>query len=102
MYLKNMKKEQFKNGQPCTIDGAACCYLDLIWQEKNNCTYNNRRECPDNVMIHPIHRSNICRELESIGAFAMNKGKITHIFGIQVIWTYDIGKDEIICTYNSK
>lgn len=97
-----MKKKQFENGQPCTIDGVTCRYSDLIWQERNTCAYNERGRYPDNVMIHPAHKNNVYGEAESITAYTTYRGRMTHYFGMKVIWTDDIGEDEVICTYNGR
>lgn len=97
-----MKKQHFKNGLPCNTNGDTCHYSEIIWQERNICAYNERGRYPDNVMIHPAHKNNIYSETESMGAYTMNRGKMTHYFGMKVIWTDDIEEDEIICTYNGR
>lgn len=54
----------------------------------------NNREKPDYIMIHPINKEII--EKEEIILSNINK-----IFGIKIIWTESIEKDEIICTFDA-
>jgi len=76
--------------------------LQRIWKTRNECAYNQRGDYPDNVMIHPKHKSAIYTEAHHTAAFEGSFGQLTHCFGMLVVWTDVIKEDDVICTYNGR
>lgn len=77
-------------------------YSDLIWRQRQKCIYHECGRLPDNVMIHPKHKDAIYDEVVNSCSITTNKGKLTHFFGMLVVWTDHIGDDDVICTYNGR
>jgi hypothetical protein len=73
--------------------------VKYIWGKRNEAViYNN--EYPDNVMIHPRNKENLIGESMKVSGFILMESKNQKIFGMKVIWTYEIEENEVICTYN--
>lgn len=70
--------------------------------EKRLIHTRNHGEFPDNVMIHLVHKNTMYRYQSKLFGLTWKHDKMTHCFGMRIIWTDCIDEEEIICTYNGK
>ena len=75
--------------------------INMIWKKRGECAYNNGKY-PDNVMLHPSQKRNIESEVMQTSVIEIQESKKQRLFGMKVIWTYEIEETDIIFTYNSR
>lgn len=69
--------------------------IDSIWKERNNFCRNVGRQ-PDYVMIHICNKRSILEEAQKANIYELM------CLGMKIIWTTDIGENDVICTYNGR
>ena len=73
--------------------------IQSIWQERNNFCRTIGRQ-PNYVMIHNCNRTSLLNEAKA-ALYELGVSINDHMcFGMKVIWTNDIGENDVICTYS--
>ena len=76
--------------------------IDSIWKERNNFCRNVGRQ-PDYVMIHICNKRSILEEAQKANIYELMCPTNNHrCFGMKIIWTTDIGENDVICPYNGR
>jgi len=90
-------KQQLEGDNYFTVGAIHTVNLDrLMLEVERYCSVGKR---PDYIMVHTKHRKNIEEEVYWRTMMSGGiRGKVLRIYGIRVIWTKSIGKNEVICT----
>ena len=74
--------------------------IEVIWHERNNfCRRIGRK--PNYVMIHNCNKTSLLEEAQNATRCGRTCPINNHMcFGMKVIWTLDIGQNDVICTYS--